>query len=155
MPVRPEAEVHEIELAELADPELVRIRPFLAPHRVRGVRRADTVEQRLAGQPVVRALVVGRNAAFVAPVHVDLPPVDLRARIVCQPLVAPPRRVAPGKRHRVAVIRTRVKALDDTFRELRGDVVDDDELSEHWRENLLVLGAGAIRPADPPWFRGS
>jgi hypothetical protein len=30
-----------------------------------------------------------------------------------------------------------VKTLDDSLREFRGDVVDDNELSEHWGENVL------------------
>ena len=40
-----EPEVDQVELAELADAQLVRVRALLAPHRVRRVRGADAVEQ--------------------------------------------------------------------------------------------------------------
>ena len=65
----------EVDLPEVAEAELVGV-DLGAPHEVGGVGRAHPVEQRLAGQAVVRVLVVVGDAALVTPVHVDLPPVD-------------------------------------------------------------------------------
>ena len=100
-----EPEVHEVEPAELADAQLVGVGALVAAHREGGVGRADPVEQRLAGQAVVRVGVVEGHAALVAPVDVDLPPVDLGAGLGGQPLVAGPGRAAAGQRDGEAVVR--------------------------------------------------
>src|SRR5207253_10939130 len=120
-----------VEAAELAEAELVRVRPLLAAHRVVGVDRADAFEQRLAAEAVVRRLVVERHAALVAPVDVDLPPVDLAAGVAGEALVAAPRRVAAGQAEREPVVRSTVVRLNDALGELPRHVVDDDEFAMH------------------------
>ena len=105
VPVGAEPEVDEVELAELADAQLVRVGALLAAHREVGVGRADPIEQRLAAEPVVRRRVVEGDAALVAPVDVDLPPVDLGAAVAGQPLVAGASGVAAGQRQRERVAR--------------------------------------------------
>ena len=94
MAIGSEAEVHDVETAELAEPQLVGVGPFLTPHGEGRVGRAHPVEQGLAGEPVVRRRVIERHAALVAPVDVDLPPVDLGAAHLGEVLVAPPGRSA-------------------------------------------------------------
>ena len=94
MAVGADAQVDEVELAQLAQAELVRLGSLFAPHRIGGVGGADPVEQCLPDQAVVRPLVVERHTALVAPIEVDLPPVDLGVAVVGQPLVAVAGRVA-------------------------------------------------------------
>src|SRR5437870_2541073 len=125
----------EVELAELTDTELIRIRPFVAAHRVGGVGRTDSIEECFTGKAIVRVLVFERHAPLVAPIDVDLPPVDLGSGVVGKALVALACRAAAGERDREPVAWSRMEAFDDALGELRGDVVDDDELSEHWGEN--------------------
>ncbi len=129
--VVPETEVHDVEPAQLAQAQLVGVGPVLAPHGVVGVHRPDTLEQRLSHEPVVRIDVVEWQTALVAPVEVDLPPVDLGAGVVGEPLIAAARSVATGAREREGVVGPAVEGLDDAFGELAGDVVGDDQVSEH------------------------
>src|SRR5919197_3055768 len=81
--VRAEAEQDEVEpgLAELALVLAGRLgRVELAADPVHARRPREPVEERLAGQPVVRALVVRRHAALVAPPGPCAAPVGLAER---------------------------------------------------------------------------
>jgi hypothetical protein len=138
--VGPEAEVDDVEVAELTDPQLVGLGPLVAAHRVDGVGRADPLEQRLPAQSLVGVGGVGRHAALVAPVHVDLPPVDLLGADLGQALVAPARGGAPGEGQREVLAGAGVERFDDTLGELAGDVVDDEELS------VLAAASPALGP---------
>src|SRR5215207_7537381 len=131
MTVGPDTEVHDVDATELAEPQLVGVGTLVAPHGVVGVDRPHPLEQRLSHQPVVGALVVERDAALVAPVDVDLPPVDLVAGVVGQALVAAARRLAPGNGEREPVVGPAVERLDDPLGELAGHVVDHYQLTLH------------------------
>src|SRR5690606_24662817 len=116
-------------------------------HRVVRVDGADPLEQGLADEVVVRRGVVMGDAALVAPVHVDLPPVDLRAGVVGQALVAGPGRLTAGDGEREAVVRAAVERLDDPFGELSRDVVDDDELSVQGAAYPSTPSSAALAPS--------
>src|SRR5512133_923099 len=128
VPVRPDAEQYEVErgVAELA---LVvcggLLLAQLAPDAMDGVRAVlEAVEQRELRQPVVRALILGRHAALVAPP-------DGRPAPVGGPLgsffVRPHRRLAAGQEDVAALARPARQALADDGSELLL-VLDDDEL---------------------------
>src|SRR5690606_37042879 len=112
VPVTAETEVDEVEAAQLTDAELVGVGSLLAAHREVGVHGAHPLEERLAPQAVVGVGVVERDAALVAPVDVDLPPVDLGAALVGEAFVAAAGGGAAGQRHGEVVVRARVERLD-------------------------------------------
>ena len=85
--------------------------------------------------------MVGRHAALVTPVHVDLPPIDLGRAVGGEALVAAPRRVAPGEREGEGLARPGVERLDDPLGELAGHVVHDNELTVHRRKSRADASA--------------
>ena len=133
-----EAEVDEIEPAQLPDAQLVGLGALVAAHRPRGVRGTDAIEQRLTGEPVVRVDVVERDAALVAPVDVDLPPVDGVGGDRGEPLVAAPCGAASREGQREPRGRSRGEGLDDVGGERVGHIVDDDDVADHRSVAALV-----------------
>src|ERR671922_73748 len=80
-----------------------RLAAQLAAHAMHGPRRTlEALEQRFAHEAVVRALVVGRHAAFVAPPETGLRPVRLQLR--CE-LVRRPGRGPSRQRDVLAAVR--------------------------------------------------
>ena len=126
-----EAEVEHVELAELAHQLVIPVGAVLTAHGVVGVDRPDVLEQRLTDQAVVRVLVVQGHAAFVAPVDVHPPPVDLGAAGFGQGLVAGAGGLAAGEKQREEVRGAGDEGLDDALGELRRHAVHDHQLPEH------------------------
>ena len=94
-----------------------------------GGLHVDAVEQRALRHCVVRALVVRRHAALVAPPQLDAAPVRLQPR---RGLVRELRALAAGERDVPAVVRGLGEQLARAAR-CRLRVVQDDEVEAHAR----------------------
>ena len=134
--------MHEVEAAQLRHPLLVGVGALVAAHGVDGVGGADPLEQRLAPQQLVGVGVVGGHAALVAPVDVDLPPVDLVAAVGGQPLVAAAGGVAARQRDREPSPGRSWNASITRSANSPGDVVDDDQLAVHRASAQASPGRG-------------
>jgi len=104
--------------------------------------------------------VIEGQAALVAPVDVDLPPVDLAAPVVGQALVGPPGRVASGRGEGEAVVWSAVERLDDALGEFAGHVVDHYQFAVQLslpieapghRHQAATNGQSGL----PPWWPGT
>ena len=138
-----EAEVDDVEPADLGDALLIRVGALVASHGVDGVGRADPLEERFAHEPFVGVRVLGRDAPLVAPVDVDLPPVDLIGAVAGQAFVTPPGRVPARHGHAEGLVGSTVEGLDDSLRELGRDVVDDEQLAVQRRSPRAVSSAAS------------
>src|SRR5829696_2064051 len=99
MPVRADPEERQVE-DDVPELDVVRVRGFrwgeLAEHAMFHQRpTVETVEEALADEPVVRALVVGGHAALVGPPDLDAAPVRREPR---RALVGRPRSRSAGER---------------------------------------------------------
>ncbi len=131
MAVGPHAEVDDVELADLAETQLVGIGPLVAVHGVDGVGGAHFLEQGLAPEELIGIGVVGRDAPLVGPVHVHGQPVDLVDALGGESLVTGPGRALPAQGETEQVVWPAPEGRDDPGRERSGHVVDHDQLSVH------------------------
>jgi hypothetical protein len=129
--IRTEPEVDDVELVELAHDELIGVGAVVAPHRVDGIGGTHLFEQGFSPEPFVGVGVIGRHAPLVAPVDVDLPPIDRLGSIVGQSLVAGARRFASGQRDRERVAGAPREGVHHCLAKRAGNVVDDSYLALH------------------------
>jgi hypothetical protein len=101
---------------------------------VDGVGPADALEQRLSAETLVGSGAVRWDAAFVSPVDVDLPPVDLVGGSVGETLIAEAGRLATGEGDREVGPGTVLVGVDDAIGEGIRYVIDDHEVPEHGGE---------------------
>ena len=95
MAVGPQAEVDDVELADLAEPQLVGVGALVAAHRVHGVGGPDPLQQGLAPQALVGVGVVGGTQRS-SPQYTLTDSQSITSALVGgQPLVTGPGRCCP------------------------------------------------------------
>ena len=125
MAVSSQPQVDDVELAQLAEPQLVGIEAFVAAHGVHGVGSADALQQRMAAKQLVGIRVVRGHATFVAPEEVDYQPVDRLGAVDREAFVARPRSLTTRERYVELLARSSGEGGDDLLGESPCKIVRD------------------------------